>query len=85
MVKKQITIISETGVHERLGTMFIRKASSYKSEILIVKGHATISAKSIMGFFSLGLSEGDVIELQAIGEDEELAVEELSRYILELK
>lgn len=85
MVKRQITIVNEIGLHERLATHIIKKASTYKSEILITKGRSKINAKSVLGLCCIGIGQGDTLEIEAIGEDEELAVNELSEYILGLK
>ncbi|SCI27077.1 MULTISPECIES: HPr family phosphocarrier protein [unclassified Romboutsia] len=82
MIKKRIEIINRSGLHDRLGTSFIRKASQYKSQIFISKGRSKMSAKSILGFFSLGISEGDVIEIEVNGEDEDIAIKELIEYII---
>ncbi|MCR8743992.1 HPr family phosphocarrier protein [Romboutsia lituseburensis] len=84
MVKQEVTIVNESGLHARPATMLIRKASKYKSNITIIKGSAQVSAKSILGLFSLGVCKGETIIIQAEGEDEQLAVNELAKYISEL-
>lgn len=84
MVKQEVTIVNESGLHARPATMLIRKASKYKSNITIIKGSAQVSAKSILGLFSLGVCKGETIIIQAEGEDEQLAVDELVKYISEL-
>lgn len=85
MVSRVITIVNETGVHDRLATGLIKKASTYKSEILISKGKAKMNAKSVLGLCCLGIDKGDTIEIEASGIDEEIALEEIVGYILEFK
>ncbi|MGL6108364.1 HPr family phosphocarrier protein [Romboutsia sp.] len=85
MVSQEITIINETGVHDRLATGLIKKASSYKCEILISKGKSKMNAKSVLGICCLGIGKGDRIEIEANGVDEEKALEEIVQYILDFK
>lgn len=85
MVSKQITIANETGVHDRLATGLIKKASTYKSEVLITKGKSKMNAKSILGLCCLGIGKGDTIEIEVNGIDEEKALEEIIEYILDFK
>ena len=84
MLKQEVMVINESGLHARPATMLIRKASKYKSNIMIKKGNAQVNAKSILGLFGLGICKGEIIELQVDGEDEKLALEELVKYISEL-
>ncbi|MGL4910898.1 MAG: HPr family phosphocarrier protein, partial [Romboutsia sp.] len=64
--------------------MLIKKASKYKSNIMIQKDNAQVNAKSILGLFGLGICKGETIEIQVDGEDEEVALVELVKYISEL-
>lgn len=84
MLVKEITIENEIGLHDRLATMLIRKASKYKSEIMISKGKAKMNAKSVLGLCCLGIGKGDTIEIEVCGEDEEVAMREIIEYILNL-
>ncbi|MGL5314274.1 MAG: HPr family phosphocarrier protein [Peptostreptococcaceae bacterium] len=84
MLIKEITIQNEIGLHDRLATMLIRKASKYKSEIMITKGKAKMNAKSVLGLCCLGIGKGDTIEIEVSGEDEEIAMREIVEYILNL-
>lgn len=85
MVSKVITITNETGVHDRLATGLIKKASKYKSEVLITKGRSKMNAKSILGLCCLGIGKGDTIEIEAHGVDEDKALEDIIEYVLEYK
>ena len=84
MIVKEITIQNEIGLHDRLATMLIRKASKYKSEIMITKGKAKMNAKSVLGLCCLGIGKGDTIEIEVSGVDEELAMRDVIEYILNL-
>lgn len=84
MIKQKVTIINESGLHARPATMLIRKASKYKSNIMIQKDSSQVNAKSILGLFGLGICKGETIEIQVDGEDEKEALEGLVKYIREL-
>lgn len=57
-------------------------AGHFGSTILIdAKEYATIDAKSILGFFVLGLKTGDTFTISAEGEDAEKAIETLEELI----
>lgn len=84
MIVKTVTVENEIGLHDRLATMLIRKASKYKSEILITKGKARMNAKSVLGLCCLGIGKGDTIKIEISGVDEEEAMAEILDYILGL-
>ncbi|MDD2211925.1 MAG: HPr family phosphocarrier protein [Clostridia bacterium] len=73
MIKKEITVTNETGLHARPASMFVQKASKFKSSIVIEKGDKTINAKSIISVLSGGIGKGTQITLVIEGEDEQEA------------
>ena len=83
MISKQLTINNRTGLHARPISAFVQKAEKYQAQIMIHYKEKEVNAKSIMGVMSLGVGPGEAITLQADGEDEEEAIEELSAFIKE--
>lgn len=81
MIRKEITIISKTGLVAKPAALFIQKASSYKSSIWIEKGERKANAKSLLGLLALGVDYGSKIVLIAEGEDEKEAVDELCKHL----
>ena len=77
MVKKDVTITNNIGLHARPATFFIQKANSYKSSIWIEKDDRKVNAKSLLGVRSLGIAKGMTVTLIAEGQDEERAIEGL--------
>ena len=47
MIKRDVTITNNIGLHARPATFFIQKANSYKSSVWIEKDERKINAKSI--------------------------------------
>lgn len=77
MYKEDVTITNETGLHARPASLFVKEASKYTSHINLIKDGKEYNAKSIMGLLSMGAGKGDVLTIQAEGEDEEEAVKDL--------
>lgn len=77
MVRKEVTITNNIGLHARPATFFIQKANLYKSSIWIEKDDRKVNAKSLLGVLSLGIAKGMTVTLLAEGQDEEPAVDGL--------
>lgn len=76
-MEKVVKIINETGLHARPASIFVKKASEFKSSVEVVVGEKKVNAKSIMGIMGLGLGKGKEIKIVTSGEDEEQALNEL--------
>ena len=81
MVKKEMTITNNIGLHARPATFFIQKANAYKASIWVEKDDRRVSAKSLLGVLSLGIAKGMTVLLIADGQDEEDALRGLSDLI----
>ena len=81
MVKKEVTITNNIGLHARPATFFIQKANTFKSSIWIEKEERKVNAKSLLGVLSLGIAQGMSIEIVADGSDESDAVNSLVELI----
>ena len=80
MAKKTIIINNEKGIHATLASLIVTIASKYKSHITLKKTDSFIvaNAKSIVFILSLGIGKGDYVEIEAFGDDETEAINELS-------
>lgn len=81
MLKRSIRISNKEGLHARTLTLFVKNVSIYKSQILISKKNAKINGKSIMGLCSISISEGDIIEIEVSGVDEEIAMNKIIEFL----
>ncbi len=77
MVKREMTITNNIGLHARPATFFIQKANTFKSSIWIEKDERRVNAKSLLGVLSLGIAKGMVVTIIADGVDENEAVDGL--------
>jgi phosphocarrier protein len=83
MYAKRTVIVNKSGIHARPGSIFVREAKKFASDITITKLDAedkpvkSCPAKSIVLVMAMMLSKGTRIELSASGEDEQAAVDSL--------
>ena len=82
MVEKKIVIDLQHGLQARNATELVQKASSFSSEINLIKNGGSVAAKSIMGIMALAIRKGEEITLIADGSDEHQAVIALETVLL---
>ena len=84
MYSKSAIVRNPSGLHARPASEFVAKAKGFQSKISIrrTSGDAAFgNAKSIIILLSMGVAQGECIEIAAEGPDEHQAVEELASLI----
>lgn len=81
MIKKEVVVKEKNGIHARPAGILVKVAGQFKSSIYIVVNEKRVNAKSIMGVMSLGVRENQQISIEAHGEDENNAVNEIIKLI----
>lgn len=81
MTKRDITIQLTSGLEARPVAMLVQVASQYESSVYIETDGKRVNAKSIMGMMSLGLDAGEIVTVVTDGKDEELALENVEKYL----
>lgn len=82
MVKRQVEIVNQTGLHARPASDFVLAAKKFESNITICKeGGQPVNAKSVVRILAEGIGQGTRLELAADGADEKQALEELTALI----
>ena len=82
MKKKIITVELPDGLEARPAAMLVQVASQFDSRIYLESGSKRVNAKSIMGMMTLGLIAGQSITVEADGADEDQAVSEIEKYLI---
>lgn len=77
MLKKDITVRCESGLHNKQVTYFVQKANEFKSSIWLESDNRKMNAKSLLGIMSMGIVPGVSVTLIADGSDEADAVDAL--------
>lgn len=73
MIKEQVAIRNRAGLHTRPAAMLVKTASSFTSEIHLVKDGFHVNAKSIIGVMTLAAECGSTLMLEVNGPDEQAA------------
>jgi len=81
MIKKQIKITNQLGLHARAAAKFVAHANHYGSEIEVRKKDLTVNGKSIMGVMTLAATKGAELELIITGDDEKEMMNDLETLI----
>lgn len=81
MYEKEVIVQNQVGLHARPATFFIQKANEFRSNIWVEKEDRKVSAKSLLGVLSLGITRGTNVKIVADGNDEIDAVEALTTLV----
>lgn len=81
MKTKAIRINLENGLDARPVALLVQEASKYDSKIYVAYGERRINAKSIMGMMTMGLNNGEELIVSAEGEDEDVAIENIEKFL----
>jgi phosphotransferase system HPr (HPr) family protein len=83
MIEKKVIIHLSHGLHARPAASFVKIASSFSSEIQLVKKEKSFNGKSIMGIMSAAIGRGEEVTLIADGADEAEAIAALEQVLAE--
>ena len=73
-------IKDEQGIHARPAGLLVKEAKKFTSALTITKNCQTKKLTQLMMVMSLGVKKGEVVTIQADGEDEEAAIEALKAF-----
>ena len=74
-------ICNTRGLHARASAKFVKLASSFESEIHVIRDGTTVDARSIMGLLMLGAGNGSSIDIAAEGPDAQDAIAALTELV----
>ncbi len=77
------TVKDPAGVHARPAGLLAKKAAEFKSKITLIKDSKRADTKRIMMLMSLGIKCGDEIIVAIEGEDEDVAAQQIEKYLIE--
>ncbi len=81
MAVREFTIKNRLGIHARPAAKLAKTANEFESAIRLMKDGLEVNAKSIMGIMMLAAAQGNVIEVEAEGPDEDEAMRALGDLI----
>lgn len=74
MKRSKVRIPWKEGLHLRLAADVVKRAMEFSSTIQLKANKQIANARSIMSIILLSATMGTVVEVEAVGEDEELAL-----------
>lgn len=83
MLEKNVKIINPLGLHARAAAQLVRLASTFESDIKLIRLDNQIfaDAKSILSVLTLAANKGTELTLKIIGEDENEALQSVEELI----
>jgi phosphocarrier protein len=81
LIEAEVQIVNRLGLHARAAARFVHVARGFRSRISVNKKGASVDGKSILGLLTLAAATGTRVLLRAEGDDEQAAVDELTRLI----
>ena len=82
---REVEIVNKLGLHARPAALFVRWVSRFKSTITIWKGEDNFSAASLLEVLTANLDCGARVILEAVGPDEQEALNELEALLLRFR
>lgn len=79
MREAKLTILNQDGFHARPCSVFVHRASGFRSEIYVRRDDVEVNAKSLLGVMMLAAETGAELIVRAEGPDEDEAIEALTK------
>ncbi|MGI8496003.1 MAG: HPr family phosphocarrier protein [Gemmatimonadaceae bacterium] len=74
MTERSVQIVNQNGLHARPAAEIVKVASTFKSDITMIRDDLEVNGKSIMGVMMLAAEYGSTLVVRADGPDSEQAV-----------
>ncbi len=81
MRKAKLKVASPWGMHARLAFKFAKKSEGFRSSVTVKNKSGSGDGKDVMDILALATGPGEVITVETEGEDENAAIETLSRLV----
>ena len=81
MIEREVKVVNSLGLHARPAAQLVRLASTFTSEVELVKDGVPVNSKSIMGVMMLAAECGSVLVVRTDGADAEAAATAMAELI----
>lgn len=79
MAVRTVVVANQLGLHARPAAKLAQEAQNFEAEITVICEEQEIDAKSILDILTLAAAQGSALELRAIGDDAEAALDCLEK------
>lgn len=76
-------ITDELGIHARPAGLLVKEVKKYNAKITLSAKGKTTDAGKLMMVMGMGIKQGDVVSIQAEGEDEDAAIDAMQKLFRE--
>lgn len=81
MVKKQIILKNQNGLHMRPGQLFVKEAKKQSCAVSVLYKDKTADAKSLVQVLKMGIGKDHTITLLCDGKGEQKSADHLEQFI----
>lgn len=81
VLKRELPIINQRGLHARASAKFVKCAESFDAQVEVSRDGQSVPGTSIMGLMMLAAHIGTTIEVTATGPDAEAALNALCELV----
>ncbi len=81
MAEIKIEINNGVGLHARPAALFVKTIQDYEAEIRVKHGDQQVNGKSLTSILGLGVKPGMEITVEAIGQDEDQAIQAIEKLV----
>lgn len=81
MIKREMTLVNELGLHARASAKLVKTATSFSSDISIEHEGERVDAKSILGLLLLAAEVGTTLTMRCEGDDEDEAADSIASLV----
>lgn len=78
IAERAVKVVNQLGLHARPSAEFVKLASQFQSQVMLVRDAMQVNGKSIMGVMTLAAECGCELLIRAEGDDAEAAAEALA-------
>ncbi len=75
--KDSFIIVNEKGLHTRPSTELVKCAATFKAQVTLRYHKSIVNAKSLLGILMLAAARGAKIQIEAVGDDAEEAIQSI--------
>lgn len=83
LIRRELLVDNPEGLHARPAALIVKLANQFESRIDLLKGGQRVNAKSIMDLLTLAAEQGEVLVLEAGGDDAQAAADAIERFFVD--
>lgn len=81
MIERETEIVNRLGLHARAAAKLVHTAGGFHSRVTVSRDGEEVDAKSILGVLLLAAGQGSMVMIRCDGNDEEAAMQAVTRLI----